>query len=205
MAKINHKCFISYKKENVEYKDYLIKNISYSAFIDKSLDRKINSYDGDYVMKVIRQDYLSDSTVTIFLIGSHSSENEGRDWFGDKNYFIQRELQASLYSGEGNTMNGILGVVLPEMYDRIYKGSEDCSVCGSKHNLVEINDSTVIREFSQNYYIKPHDGCAWKEEERYCELVKWDDFIKNPDPYIEAAFQKRNSDVAAKVKKRNFR
>ena len=205
MATINHKCFISYKKENVEYKDYLIKNISYSAFIDKSLDRKINSYDGDYVMKVIRQDYLSDSTVTIFLIGSHSSENEGRDWFGDKNYFIQRELQASLYSGEGNTMNGILGVVLPEMYDRIYKGSEDCSVCGSKHNLVEINDSTVIREFSQNYYIKPHDGCAWKEEERYCELVKWDDFIKNPDPYIEAAFQKRNSDVAAKVKKRNFR
>lgn len=205
MAKINHKCFISYKKENVEYKDYLIKNISYSAFIDKSLDRKINSYDGDYVMKVIRQDYLSDSTVTIFLIGSHSSENEGRDWFGDKNYFIQRELQASLYSGEGNTMNGILGVVLPEMYDRIYKGSEDCSVCGSKHNLVEINDSTVIREFSQNYYIKPHDGCAWKEEERYCELVKWDDFIKNPDPYIEAAFQKRNSDIAAKVKKRNFR
>ena len=205
MAKINHKCFISYKKENVEYKDYLIKNISYSAFIDKSLDRKINSYDGDYVMKVIRQDYLSDSTVTIFLIGSHSSENEGRDWFGDKNYFIQRELQASLYSGEGNTMNGILGVVLPEMYDRIYKGSEDCSVCGSKHNLVEINDSTVIREFSQNYYIKPHDGCAWKEEERYCELVKWDDFIKNPDPYIEAAFKKRNSDIAAKVKKRNFR
>lgn len=205
MAKINHKCFISYKKENVEYKDYLIKNISYSAFIDKSLDRKINSYDGDYVMKVIRQDYLSDSTVTIFLIGSHSSENEGRDWFGDKNYFIQRELQASLYSGEGNTMNGILGVVLPEMYDRIYKGSEDCSVCGSKHNLVEINDSTVIREFSQNYYIKPHDGCAWKEEERYCELVKWDDFIKNPDTYIEAAFQKRNSDIAAKVKKRNFR
>ena len=205
MAKINHKCFISYKKENVEYKDYLIKNISYSAFIDKSLDRKINSYDGDYVMKVIRQDYLSDSTVTIFLIGSHSSENEGRDWFGDKNYFIQRELQASLYSGEGNTMNGILGVVLPEMYDRIYKGSEDCNVCGSKHNLVEINDSTVIREFSQNYYIKPHDGCAWKEEERYCELVKWDDFIKNPDTYIEAAFQKRNSDIAAKVKKRNFR
>ena len=205
MAKINHKCFISYKKENIEYKDYLIKNISYSAFIDKSLDRKINSYDGDYVMKVIRQDYLSDSTVTIFLIGSHSSENEGRDWFGDKNYFIQRELQASLYSGEGNTMNGILGVVLPEMYDRIYKGSEDCSVCGSKHNLVEINDSTVIREFSQNYYIKPHDGCAWKEEERYCELVKWDDFIKNPDPYIEAAFKKRNSDIAAKVKKRNFR
>ena len=205
MSTINHKCFISYKKENVEYKDYLIKNISNSAFIDKSLDRKINSYDGDYVMKVIRQDYLSDSTVTIFLIGSHSSENEGRDWFGDKNYFIQRELQASLYSGEGNTMNGILGVVLPEMYDRIYKGSEDCSVCGSKHNLVEINDSTVIREFSQNYYIKPHDGCAWKEEERYCELVKWDDFIKNPDPYIEAAFQKRNSDIAAKVKKRNFR
>ena len=41
-------------------------------------------------MSVIRRDYLKDSTVTIFLIGEHSSENEGYDYLGPKNYFIQK-------------------------------------------------------------------------------------------------------------------
>lgn len=206
MTIINHRCFISYKKEDIKYKDYLVDNISKDGFIDKSLDRVINSDDGDYVMKVIRQDYLKDSTVTIFLIGVNSSENEGVDWLGrDKNYFIQRELQSSLYAGDGNTMNGILGVVLPEMYNCIYRGSERCIFCNNEHNIVQINDSTVIREFSENYYIRPHDGCAWKENERYCELVKWDEFIKKPNLYIDLAFEKRSSAIADKVKKRNFR
>ncbi len=196
MQTINHKCFISYKKEDTNYKDYLITDISDGNFIDKSLDRTINSEDGDYVMQVIRQDYLKDSTVTIFLIGKHSSENEGSDWMGDKNYFIQRELQASLYDSDENTMNGILGVVLPEMYDYIYMGTEQCIFCNGEHSIVQLNDSTVIREFSENYYIKPHEGCAWKDNERYCELVKWDDFIKQPNLYIDSAIEKRRANIA---------
>ena len=72
-----HKCFISYKKEDVAYRNYIIDNFGGDNFVNKSLDRTIDSYDGDYVMKVIRQDYLCDSTVTLFLIGTHSSENEG--------------------------------------------------------------------------------------------------------------------------------
>lgn len=43
--------------------------------IDKSLNEPINSEDQDYIMKVIRRDYLNDSTVTICLIGSNSAEN----------------------------------------------------------------------------------------------------------------------------------
>ena len=117
------KCFISFKKEDRCYKNYLVDNYDKDYFIDKSLDEVINSDDGDYVMQVIREKYLRDSTVTIFLIGSHSSENEGSDYLGDKNYFIKRELRASLHNGKGNTRNGVLGVVLPEMYSKIYKGS----------------------------------------------------------------------------------
>ena len=166
----------------------------------------IDSYDGDYIMKTIRQDYLKDSTVTVFLIGTHSSENEGFDYMGRrKNYFIERELQASLYNGEGNTRNGILGVVLPEMYDQIYKGTYQCLKCGGTHNTVVMNDSTVIREFSKNYYIEPHSGCAWSDDERYCVLVKWEDFVSNPEKYVDMAFEKRTSAIADKVKIRNLR
>ena len=201
-----HKCFISFKKEDQWYRNKIDDLFSVSDIINKGLDRVIDSYDGDYIMKTIRQDYLKDSTVTVFLIGTHSSENEGFDYMGRrKNYFIERELQASLYNGEGNTRNGILGVVLPEMYDQIYKGTYQCQKCGGTHNTVVMNDSTVIREFSKNYYIEPHSGCAWSDDERYCVLVKWEDFVSNPEKYVDMAFEKRTSAIADKVKIRNLR
>ena len=156
-------------------------------------------------MRVIRQDYLCDSTVTLFLIGEHSSENEGSDWMGDRNYFIKRELAASLYNGNGNTRNGILGIVLPSMYSRVYQGESKCTICGNTHNLVNVNDSTTIREFSYNYYTQPHEGCGWSDEERYCVLVRWDDFKASPDKYINQAFEKRYSPVASKIRIRNIR
>lgn len=205
---MGHKCFISFKKEDKKYRDKMVELFDSEDIIDKSLDCVINSEDGDYIMKVIREKYLSDSTVTIFLIGSHSSENEGCDWQGrPHNYFIQRELQASLFNGTGtgNTRNGILGVVIPEMYDKVYKDSYICRTCGKTHKYVNINDDTVIREFSANYYIKPHDGCAWSKDERYCVLVKWDDFIDEPEKFVNMAFDRRTKDVADKVKIRNLR
>lgn len=107
---MGHKCFVSFKKEDNYYKEELVKLFSKEDIIDKTLDRVIESENGDYIMQVIRNDYLKDSTVTICLIGVHSSEKEGYDYFGrPKNYFIIRELQASLYNGKNNTRNGILG------------------------------------------------------------------------------------------------
>ncbi len=203
---MGHKCFISFKKEDEYYKNETISLLGADNCIEKSLDYEIESDDGDYIMQVIRDNYLSDSTVTVFLIGSHSSENEGTDSEGRaKNYFIQRELQASLFNGKGNTRNGIVGVVLPEMYDTIFKGNYECQKCGSVHNWVAINDDTVIREFKVNYYCEPHDGCAWKDKDRYCILVKWSDFKASPSTYVDEAFDKRDSEAANKIKIRNLR
>lgn len=203
---MGHKCFISFKKEDQWYRDQMDILFTKSDLINKGLDRVIDSSDGEYIMKTIRQDYLKDSTVTIFIIGTHSSENEGYDYMGRrKNYFIERELQASLFNGVGNTRNGLLGVVLPDMYNRIYKGTYQCPFCGRTHSSIEIGDTSVIREFSMNYYIKPHVGCGWSEQERYCVLVKWDDFVVDPGYYVNAAFDKRASEIASRVKVRNFR
>lgn len=194
---MGHKCFISFKTEDKEYK----KNIQEMSgenrveMIDKSLNEAIDSEDEDYIMRKIREDYLSDSTVTIFLIGTKSNENLG--W--EEQRYIKRELQASLYNGKSNTRNGILGIVLPSMYDTIYRGSYICNTCGNNHNYVYINDYTTIKEFSYNYYI-PKDKCAWAEDDRYCILVKWDDFINNPNKWIDDAFDKRSEPIANSVK-----
>ena len=178
---MGHKCYISFKTEDKYYKREIqrMKDEGKIDFVDKSLNEAIESEDPNYIMRKIREDYLSDSTVTIFLIGSHSKETLG--W--NEQQYIKRELQASLFDGEGNTRNGILGVV----------------TCGYVHSYVNINDNTVIKEFSVNYYIKPHSGCCWTEDERYCVLVRWDDFVSNPDSYINNAFDKRDSDIAKKV------
>ena len=193
---MSHKCFISFKTEDKKYKKYIQEDLKIDM-IDKSLNTPINSTDEDYIMRKIREDYLSDSTVTIHLIGEYSAEN----LLYENQAYIKRELQASLYNGENNTKNGILGIVLPNMYDKIFKGSEVCSVCGKSHNIVCINDSTVVKEFSYNYYI-PKDGCSWSEEDRFCVLVKWSYFVKNPELYINKAFDKRSSLISAKTKVR---
>ena len=193
-----HKCYISFKMEDKYYKLEIqkMRDEGKIDYIDKSLNVKIESEDPDYVLRKIREEYLSDSTVTIFLIGGNSAENLG--W--EEQHYIKRELQASLYDGEGNTRSGILGIVLPNMYNRIFKGTYTCSVCNGSHNYVAIDDSTVIKEFSANYYITPHSGCCWTEEERFCTLVKWEDFVKSPEVYINNAFDKRQSEIAKKVK-----
>ena len=53
--------------------------------------RIIDSEDGDYIMQVIREDYLHDSTVTIFIIGEHSSEKEGTDFYGRDKKSIRKQ------------------------------------------------------------------------------------------------------------------
>ncbi len=190
-----HRVFISFKTEDKSYKNYIQSNLGVDM-IDKSLNEAIDSEDEDYIMRKIREDYLSDSTVTILLIGTHSSENEGQE----EQKFIKRELQASLYNGKSNSRNGILGIVLPQMYDTIYKNAYTCSECGNTHNYVGINDSTVIKEFSVNFYIPENGKCSWAEDERYCVLVKWEDFKKDAEKYIDLAFDKRKQPIAEKVK-----
>ena len=166
--------------------------------IDKSLHDPIESYDEDYIMRKIREDYLSDSTVTIVLIGTRSAEVLG----AYEQRFIKREVQASLYHGANNTKNGILGVVLPSMYDEVYKGSISCSDCGGTHSYVCIGDGTTIREYSYNYYIPQEGKCAWGEEDRYCVLVRWDTFCEMPSIWIDAAFNKRSHSIATKTRVR---
>lgn len=99
-----------------------------------------------------------------------------------------------------SSKSGILGVVLPEMVDKIYGGSHTCSTCGNEHNYVNVTDHTV-KEFSYNYYI-PNDKCAWGPDDRYCVLVKWEDFIKKPNLYIDLAFDKRSEPIANKTRVR---
>lgn len=185
-----HKCFISFKTEDTDYKEFIQNKLDVDM-IDKSLDEPIHSMDEDYVMRVIRRDHLQDSTVTIVLIGTHSAEFTS----GENQGYIKRELQASLY----DTPNGILGVALPEMYSSIFQGIT--VIDGQKVSIDRIDNWTTIREFNYNFYLPdPQNPKYWQEDDRYCTLVKWDDFKTDPNAYIQQAYDKRTSTAADKIR-----
>ena len=203
---MSHNCFISFKKEDEYYKKEILEKWGADRIKGRSLDKWIESEDIDYIMQVIRSQYMKNTSVTLFLIGKHSSENEGFEYssedncYYNKQNFIIRELKATFYDGKGNRRSGLLGIVLPDMYDAIYGGSYICSHCGEKINTVRINSQTVIREFSENYYLSPNcESGHCDESGRFCVLVKYDDFIKNPDKYIDKAFDKTNAEINKKV------
>ena len=187
-------CFISFKAEDIVYKD-LIQNHLDIDMIDKSLNEAINSEDEDFILSKIRSDYLSNSKVTIHLIGTRSAEDLGQY----EQRFIKRELQASLYNGRGNTRSGILGVVLPEVHDSVFLGYSQCRGCGMRIQHVAVNNSATIREFNYNYYI-PNDKCHHTQDDRYCILVSWREFCSMPEYYIENAFSKIDHPISSKIR-----
>jgi len=110
MAATRRKVFISYHHADQVEVDAFVKAFDerHDVFIYRGLginmaDDIINSNDPDYVMRRIREDFLSDSTVTVVLIGKCTWARRYVDW----------EIQASLRHGDKTTPNGLLGIVLP--------------------------------------------------------------------------------------------
>lgn len=197
---MNHRCFISFKFEDTSSMYRIAAKLDEFEVPYNVIGENIDSDDAEYVIQRIREKYMNNTTVTIFLIGKYSSEDEGVDikGFNHQSYII-RELRATLLDREGNPRDGLLGIVLPEMYDRIYGGTEICPHCGKLVNYVNINPSTVIKEFSENYYLSKGDCDHFGEEDRFCVLAKYNDFMKDPKKYIDMAYDKLGQPIAKKV------
>ena len=104
------KCFISYHHADQDHADRFVRifDHGHNCFIARGLGAEmpgdiVDSNDTAYVMRRIRELYLSDSTVTIVLVGACTRARRYVDW----------EIQASLRSGETVTPNGLLAVKLP--------------------------------------------------------------------------------------------
>ena len=79
------------------------------------------------------------------------------------------------------------------------------AVPSGSHNHVAINDDTVIREFSANYYLKKDLNCCYSENGRFCVLVRYSEFMNNTDKYINETFDKLNMPICKEVHWRNLR
>ncbi len=96
-----HKIFLSYHhRGDQSYYDAFAKSFHdvYEVIYDNSLEREIDSDDVDYVMRCIREKYITGSSCTIVLVGAQTWGRKYVDW----------EIKATL-----DKSHGLIGVQLP--------------------------------------------------------------------------------------------
>ena len=109
-----HKCFVSYHVADTdEVKSFLE---SYGTeFIPRCIgvteeDDFVDSTDAEYIKRRIREKYLTDSTVTIVLLGKCTWSRKFVDW----------EVSSSLRNDPNNKRSGLLAIPLPSMNNRAH-------------------------------------------------------------------------------------
>lgn len=104
---VRHKCFLSYHAVDAEEVLAFVESFG-DYFIPRAIgvsedDPVIESEDSDYIMDRIRSKYLSNSTVTIVMVGKCTWARKFVDW----------EIYSSLRKDKVNRLNGLMAIQLP--------------------------------------------------------------------------------------------
>lgn len=105
---VKHKLFISYYHKDDEYYRNKFEELFGDLFINKSVHSGDINTDSstEYIKRLIRENYISDSSVIVVLIGPKTYCRKHVDW----------EISAGLMKKAGG-YSGLLGLCLPEHPD----------------------------------------------------------------------------------------
>ena len=170
-----HKVFLSFHHQDDYYRQQFERKFSNEfdpVFVNRSVqDGDIDpNYKTDAIRREIRENYISDSSVTIVLIGQNTWQRKHVDW----------EIGYSLITSRLNTRSGLIGILLPSYsphYDPYFYPN-----CAQKltNSLIYTPCNTPPRLYDniQSGYAKiyPYPTSSF-------ELKKW----------IHEAFQRRES------------
>jgi len=109
-----HKVFISYHHINDWYYKEMFEHIFDDIIISKAVaNGDIDPDNSDrYIKRLIQEDYITDSTVTVVLVGAETAKRKHIDW----------EISASLSRKVGG-YSGLLGIILPTHPDYNPRGT----------------------------------------------------------------------------------
>ena len=100
---IKRKIFVSYHHGgDQQYYETFSKTFAdtYDMIYDNSLERKIDSDDAEYILRQIREKYLTGTSCTVVLVGASTWGRKFVDW----------EIEATLQK-----QHGLIGLVLPTL------------------------------------------------------------------------------------------
>ena len=173
-----HKVFLSFHHQDDCYRQQFERQFSNEfdpVFVNRSVqDGDIDpNYKTDAIRREIRENYISDSSVTIVLIGQNTWQRKHVDW----------EIGYSLTTSNLNTRSGLIGILLPSYsphYDLYFY--PNCAQRPTENNsciyYTPCNTPPRLYDNVQSGYAK-----IYSYPTSYCELRKW----------IHEAFQRRGS------------
>lgn len=160
---------------------------------DNDLSGKSDDYIYDHLKKMIWP-----TTCTIVLISAGMKNPNSYDksqWIPWEIYYSIREI----YTDRGTShRNGVVGVVIPDKdgnYDYAISHGNCCdSPCRILNNdwMFHILKKNMFNIKQPTTYKCDNGDRIWRGECSYISLVKWDDFIRNINYYIERAEEKKN-------------
>lgn len=218
---MGHKIFVSYKyhDNNVRHisnnpfsndtvRDYVDTLESYidnsdNIYKGESDDENLSMLSEETIWSKLK-DRIYDSTLTIVMISPNMKESYKKDrdqWIPWEISYSLKEVSRKNASGNpvNSASNAMLALVLPDRNSSYSYYIEDHNCCASSCRTLKTG--TLFKILGDNMFNikKPdcrncnNDRKIYYGESSYIISVKWDDFIKDPESYIDRAYLLQNS------------
>lgn len=198
-----HKTFISYKYSEAQgLRDRIIKALGEDASYYQG--ETSDSPDlTDYKTETIREhlkDMIFGTTVTIVIISPHMTESEWIDWE------IEYSLREYSRNGKKSKSNGIVGVVMKVNGD--YGWLRSTTTHEDGHTSTNNDTSKMYKiindnRFNENPQVYSCSKCKTVDRlsGSYISLITEEEFLDDPNFFIENAYQKCQSVDKYKISK----
>lgn len=158
-----HKVFISYHHKN----DYLYKQEFERLFNNIIISKAVANGDinpdnsDEYIKRLIQQEYITDSTVTIVLLGTETAKRKHIDW----------EISASLSRKVGG-YSGLLGIILPTHPDYYKNKISESSIPPRLLSNIQSGYANLIKWNTDINYIDYYIETAFQNRTSKTALIK---------------------------------
>ncbi len=164
-------------------------------------DEDLSNYSEDSIWELLK-DRIYDSSVTIVMISPNMKERKR----AERSQWIPWEISFSLKektrSDRKSHANAVLAVILPDRNGNYAYFVEKRNCCSSNCSIYKTKTLfSILGENMFNIKEKNTRRCdeglyVYHGESSYIKPVKWDDFIQQPNFYIEKAVSiKENADL----------
>ncbi len=174
-----HKTFISYKySEARNLRDRIINCLRNDATYYQGETSQSPNYSDrttEYIKEKLK-DMIYDSSVTIVILSPNMNQSNWIDWE------ISYSLKEMSRNGRTSKTNGIVAVVQKDIWGG-YSWLYQTGFWGQKI----LNKNVISPLVTQN---QDNLKSNYSGEQSYISIVTEDDFLKNPNYYLETAFEK---------------
>lgn len=201
---MSHKTFISYKySEAQRLRDDIIKALGDDAKFyqgERSDSPDLTDTSTENIKKNL-SDMMYDTSVTIVIISPHMKESKWIDWE------IEYCLKKIERKGRTSHTNGVVGVIMKDngeysWFKRFVQNSDGCTVATYTENLVY----DIISQNRYNQTPKKYScsicKCVNSTTGSYISYIEEDEFLANPQKYVDEAYDKSENDAAGYELKR---